>query len=598
LGEKKLWLQDDYVKFIRFGQWRIEQSGTGVLAFITNHGYLDNPTFRGMRQQLMQTFTDIYVLDLHGNAKKKERCPDGSKDENVFDIQQGVAIGIFVKEPGKAGAARVHHADLWGVRETEDKQAGKYPWLASHCVDDTQWVEPHAEAPFYMFVPRDTSHRQEYERGWKVLDIISVGTSGIVTARDEFVIDMDESALLTRMADLRSPGLSDDAIRGHYFTGKGSPKYPPGDSRGWKLPEARKAVAADSHWRERVAPCLYRPFDVRSLYYVPWMVDWPRDAVMPHMLAGQNLALLLGRAGQVVGDIVWDLCFCCRRPADFNAFYRGGVQLLPSYLYAPSQRDDQTTLPPGTDLQPASSRRPNLRQDLVIGLASCLGIAYLPDGRGDLEATFGPEDVFHYIYAVLHSPSYRERYAEFLKTDFPRVPLTSNRNLFRALVAKGADLVALHIMEDDYPAASWQVGSQVENLRHHESLPHQSPFASLITRFPIRGENLVDKGYPRYRPPGDKLADEAEPLAAGRVYINAEDTKKGARGQYFEGVPPEVWEFHVGGYQVCDKWLKDRRGRQLSYEDLTHYQRVVVALQETIRLMGEIDAAIPGWPLE
>lgn len=193
------------------------------------------------------------------------------------------------------------------------------------------------------------------------------------------------------------------------------------------------------------------------------------------------------------------------------------------------------------------------------------------DGSGDCEATFGPEDVFDYIYAVFFSSSYRETYAEFLKIDFPRVPLPSDRSKFRLLVKLGGELVALHLLE--------------------------SPLlARPATRYPVVGDNRVEKGHPKYFTPGEvepgsKAGDgDGAVLEVGRVYIN--------KSQYFEGVPPQVWEFQVGGYQVCDKWLKDRRGRQLSYEDLTHYQKMIVALKETIRLMGEVDSAVGEWPLE
>ena len=216
--------------------------------------------------------------------------------------------------------------------------------------------------------------------------------------------------------------------------------------------------------------------------------------------------------------------------------------------------------------------------------------------------------MFHYIYAVFHAPTYRERYAEFLKIDFPRVPLTSDVGLFRALCGLGADLVALHLLEDEYPHASWNRQSAVrrgaETPRPHQRAkggPEGCPLASLITRYPVPGDNTVAKGHPKYLAPGNLEPGTGNPLPSGRVYISKDDPKGGTHGQYFEGVPPEVWAFHVGGYQVCEKWLKDRRGRQLSYEDLTHYQRVVVALNETIRLMAEIDAAIDdhgGWPIE
>ena len=297
-GERKHWLQDDYVKFLRFAQTRIEKTGYGVLAFVTNHGYLDNPTFRGMRQSLLETFDRLYLLDLHGNAKKGEVSPDGTPDKNVFDIQQGVAIGIFVKDSNSKNKT-VFHADLWGVREdlsgTREVIGGKYPWLGTNDVSTTNWKAIEPSSPYYFFKPHDESSKSDYEQGWKITDVMSLNSSGIVTARDHFVIDFDADKLLSRVADLRAEALSDEALRGKYFQGKGSSKYLPGDSRGWKLPDARRQIRRDEEWQERVQPILYRPFDIRKIYHVPWMVDWHRQTVMKHMLSGKNYGMVVCR---------------------------------------------------------------------------------------------------------------------------------------------------------------------------------------------------------------------------------------------------------------------------------------------------------------
>jgi hypothetical protein len=242
--------------------------------------------------------------------------------------------------------------------------------------------------------------------------------------------------------------------------------------------------------------------------------------------------------------------------------------MFPLYIH-PSDKDEngpQRGFETAPSRQPAGKdgRRPNLNPEFIADLEKRLGLSFASDGKGDLKVAFGPEDVFDYIYAIFHSPTYRSRYAEFLKSDFPRVPLTSDVKLFRALCAKGAELVALHLLE---------------------SPTLEKP----IARYPVKGSNLVDKGFPKYVAPGEPEPGTGNPLKVGRVYINKE--------QHFEGVPPEVWNFHIGGYQVCEKWLKDRRGRTLTYDDQTHYCKVVTALSETIRLMAEIDKVIPGWPL-
>jgi predicted helicase len=616
LGEKKVWLQDDYVKFLRFAQWRIERTGAGILAFVTNNGYLDNPTFRGMRQQMMIAFTDIYILNLHGSSKKKEKAPGSLEDRNVFDIQQGVAIGIFVKEVGKEGPAQIHHADLWGPREH------KYEWLFEHDIPATTFKPLKPTSPFYFFVPHEEGARTEYDLWMKITELMQVNTAGIVSARDGFVFDFDESRLLERISDLRSNALSDEEIRNKYFEGKGSSKYPSGDTRGWKLPASREKVRSDKNWKNRMVPCLYRPFDTRALYYVPWMVDWPRPEVMGHMLSGQNLGLCTNRE---VND-EFRHALCTRQLVNdctVSLATRERTYLFPLYLYPPADEENkrQTELKVRTTHWPPGrgGRRPNLNPQFVAEMEKRLGLKFVPEmpdvgadqrvrpregasRQGGTPLQFGPEDVFNYMYAIFHSPTYRKRYAEFLKSDFPRVPLTSDVNLFRALCEKGAELVALHLLESP----------TLENP---------------ITGYPVKGSNVVEKGFPKYLAPGEPEPGTGKPLKAGRVYINTltpdpspkgrgepvsdlqpspsgrgcppgRTGEGGATGQYFEGVPPEVWDFHIGGYQVCEKWLKDRRGRTLSFDDLTHYQKIITALKETMRLMAEIDAAIPKWPIE
>ena len=598
LGEKNpKWLQDDYVKFLRWGQWRITQTGQGILAMITNHGYLDNPTFRGMRQQLMQTFSEIYLLNLHGNAKKKEVCPDGSKDENVFDIQQGVAIGLFVKVPGLPGPARVHYADLWGTRE------GKNQTLAQMEVVTTSWRELQPNSPFYLFVPQDTDLRAEYERGWPVNEIFPVNSVGIVTARDNLTIHWTPQDVMDTVKDFAK--LDPETAREKYHLGK--------DVRDWKVELAQKDLRTSGLKEQLVKPVLYRPFDVRFTYYTGQtrgFICMPRPEVMGHMLAGENVALITSRLTkgetfahtQVTRNISEVICMSPK--TSNNGF------VFPLYLFPCNHANNknQNSFLSLCEPETPYGRKVNLDSKFLLTLEEKVKLRFTHEGRGDLETTMGPEDVFSYAYAVFHSPTYRKRYVEFLKGDFPRLPLTGNKALFKALAGLGAELVSLHLME----------------------------FSSrLITTFPVTRDNLVEEV--RYVPPEVVKAQleaerarlaaetpELEPLprsrnqlrllvpqkhvaspaqasgttgagispAGGRIYIN--------KDQYIHGVPPEVWAFRVGGYQVCQKWLKDRKGRMLSFDDLHHYQKVVVALAETIRLMWEIDAAIDangGWPI-
>ncbi|TRZ68551.1 MAG: DNA methyltransferase [Methanothrix sp.] len=552
LGERNpKWLQDDYVKFLRWAQWRIEKTGAGVVGFITNHGYLDNPTFRGMRQQLMNSFSEIYILDLHGNVKKKERAPDGSEDKNVFDIQQGVAIGIFVKEPEKKGPATVYHAELWGLRED------KYQHLFDTNIESTEWTKLEPQSPFYFFIPRDIDRETEYQQGWKVAEIFPVNSVGIVTARDRLTIHFRPDEIWKTVQDFYK--LPVGGARKKYTLGT--------DSQDWKVYLAQEDVKVSGPNQNKVTPILYRPFDVRFTYYTGQAGGFncrPRSKVMRHMLAGKNLGLISARSNRsgamdhffVTSNIMETKCGESTTQSYIH----------PLYIYPhTNQKNSHEKKLVGADWPPGKDgRTPNLNPDFVADMEHKLKLEFVPGGKGDLEKNFGPEDVFGYIYAVFHSPTYRERYAEFLKIDFPRVPLTSDGELFRRLVVLGRELAALHLLES--PKLSQR-----------------------MTRYPVPGDHMIERGYPKYYPPGDKVPKTKEPLENGRVYIN--------KTQYLEGVPPEVWNFHVGGYQVCHKWLKDRKGRQLSYDDLATYQKVVVALKETMHLMKEIDELIPTWPI-
>ncbi|MCY7384267.1 MAG: N-6 DNA methylase [Microcoleus sp. CAN_BIN18] len=509
------WLQDDYVKFIRFGQWRISQTGFGVLAFVTNHGYLDNPTFRGMRQNLMQTFTDIYVLDLHGNSKKKEVSPDGSPDQNVFDIQQGVSIGIFIKEPGKSTPAKVHHGELWGSRTS------KYEALNLLDIDSIEWTNFQPQSPFYLLVPQNRDLLTEYNEGWKITDIMPVHSVGIVTARDSLTIKFSGEEVKDTIKDFVS--LPVEEARNKYDLGK--------DARDWKVSLAQDDLRSNNLDDSKIVPILYRPFDKRYTYYTGktrGFLCMPRFEVMRHVLQGDNLALATTRSVEIEE---WTHLFCTEQIIQHHTVSIKEVNYLFSlYLYPDTQNDQGNFF---------TDRTPNLSQNFLMAIREKLG--YTPT----------PEAIFYYAYSVFHSPTYRQRYAEFLKIDFPRLPLTRDKEIFTALAKKGEELVALHLMKS-------------------------KKLNKVITKYPVSGDNAVS----------EVTYKESE----RRVYINKQ--------QYFEGIYPEVWAFKVGGYQVLDKWLKDRKkaSRSLSFDDVLHYQRVVVALKETMQIMAEIDEVIPGFP--
>lgn len=538
LGERNpKWLNDDYVKFIRFAQWRIEQTGYGILAFITNHGYLDNPTFRGMRQCLMNTFDDIYLLNLHGNSKKKEKCPDGSADENVFDIQQGVSIGIFVKRGVSAESRCVRYADLWGSRES------KYKWLGENDHGSTRWADLAPSSPQYSLIPQDTDMRLEYECGWNVAQAFPINGVGMTTARDHLVIGFEKPTVLAHAQAFRDSTASDeDLCRQLQIPAK----------KGWDIRRSRQLIMRELDLEQFVKPIQYRPFDRRCIFYHDSLVWRTAKQVMLNMLAGGNLGLVTARSNKSQNP---DHFFCSTCPTEAKcgeSTTQSG--LFPLYLY-PSASSKKNLFDEGEPSSALGGRRPNLAPEFIADFSAKLGMEFMPDGKGDRQATFGPEDVFSYMYAVFHSPTYRARYAEFLKIDFPRLPLTSNPDLFRELCGLGDDLVALHLMNKQ---------------------------GSHLPSFPIEGSSVVEAV--RY--------SEPNAAAPGRVWINAT--------QYFEDVKPVVWDFHVGGYQVCQKWLKDRKGRTLTYDDQKHYQGIVAALEDTITLMAQIDAAIEqhgGFPI-
>jgi len=520
LGERNpKWLQDDYVKFIRFGQWQLSNSGVGLFSFITNHSYIDNPTFRGFRRNLATQFSNIAVLDLHGNSKKKESSPDGTSDENVFDIQQGVAIFAAWKSQGES--RRILHGDLFGTRQT------KYARLHGSSYASTKWAAVASSEPYYLLVPQSEALRAEYEAGMRITDLTITNGWGVATRKDYLLVDFDREDLRSRFNKI----LGGTAKEAYALGLKDNPH--------WMFSSVKDRLGKTVG--KRVVKYAYRPFDIRWVFYEPLMIErgdhrWP---IARHLFnLEDNLSLLVSRTGAAAGSPVWDVLFVANGISDLNLFRRGGAFMFPLYLV------------PGEDeLAFSSTKAVNLSPQFLNALCSQLKLK--PSTTG-LPTGLTPEDIFHYAYAVFHSPDYRSRYAEFLKIDFPRLPLTGNLELFRALARLGGELTALHLLE--------------------------SPkLAQPITEF-IGGRH----------PEVEKIS-----WSRNTVWVDKAQTTG------FQGVREDAWNFHIGGYQVCEKWLKDRKGRKLSKEDITHYQKIVVALSETIRLMKEIDEVIVkhgGWP--
>lgn len=545
-GEKK-WNPDDFMKFMRWAEWKLNQSGQGVLAFITSRTYLDGITHRTMRQHLRDTFDAIYLLDLHGDIY--ETPPKGVTDENVFDITKGVAIGLFVKTSKPANKPQINYHELWGSRTK------KYDFLGSHDVGNTDWNSINPEGPYYLFVESDKAIAGEYESFTEVRDIFEYHITAVQTARDNFVTGFSEDSLRERVHKFASPDSSDQKI---------AKQFNLNDTRGWKLSDARKELESKGINSSLFLDYLYRPFDRRTIYYSPILVDWPRNQISDHIAGRDNLGMLLTRS---VDDADKGISLVADCVADKRALAASKGEAKYFYLYRYPSAEDRATN--GDDLfsDAPGEREPNLTRDFIDACQERWGLDFATDGTGDLESTFGPEDVLHYAYAVFHSPTYRSRYEELLRIDYPRLPLTTDTNLVRKLCSQGAKLVELHLMEAT-------IG------------PSERP------GFPVSGKNEIIRRHPRYVAPGE-TAPDGDTVKEGRVYIN--------NTQYFDGVEPEVWEFHIGGYQVCNKWLKDRKGRALKgFSQLQHYQNVVATLRRTMKRMAEIDDIIDrhgGWPL-
>ena len=505
--KKKGALQDDYVKFIRFAQWKIDQNGKGIVGFITNNSYLDGLVHRRMRQSLMESFDEIYILNLHGNTRR------GETDENVFDIQQGVAIALFVKlREGrhKAEECKVYYYSI--VHDAgKTAREGKYGFLRNESWKTVEWKELEPKEPYYFFVPKDLSLEEEYSKFPKLDEIFEVYSSGVETQNDEATVAFTREELKQRIKDFVELGIEE--IRR---------KYGFKDKSVWNLRDATEAVKEDvlkfgdidRAFSSRAIKIWYKPFDVRWTYYHPQsggFMGRPRYNSLKHLALHDNMALVTSRqvlnefdAVLVVPTITVHRIFAAQ---NVNKAY-----LFPLYLYS----DDGKT------------RRPNLKPEFLEELRKRYG-----------DVT--PEDFLYYAYAVLHDPKYRKRYAEFLKFDFPRIPLY-DRETFEKYREIGEELVKLHLMKVDFPVEP-------------------------------------------------KLVDDD--LTVERVKYDGKDCVAINKTTKLCGIPPEVWEYTIGGYRVIEKYLKGRKGRKLSLDELEHIYRVIEILRRTIELVRELEAIEP-----
>lgn len=532
LGEKNpKWLQDDYVKFIRFAQWKMDKMDRGAIGIITNHSYLDNPTFRGMRQSLLKSFNEIYIIDLHGNAKKKEKSPDGSKDENVFDIQQGVAIAIFIKTEKNPKSCRIYHYDLFGLRQN------KYNTLQELNITNTDWKEISPKSPFYLFVPRNEELLEKYNRGLNLHDIFKINSVGIVTARDEFVIDTNITNLKQKILDFKELTNSDEEIKA---------KYSLAENAKFDIEKKRGIIAklTPDELNNKFSKILYRPFDSRFIFYHDALIERARKNIMVNMQE-ENIALCIGRQWSTVGSESFDVVFVSNNIVDFNLFRRGGENLFPLYILSNGEdrlffgmKEPEVEYNADNKTKSGLTKTPNFTKEFQEFI------------NNQYKISFSPEQIMGYIYAVLHSPTYRNKYVGFLKIDFPRIPFTDDEELFKELSAIGEELISHHLLKVNYSKNICKIDGDSDNFKV------------------------------------EKVSYEPDSM---KVWIN--------KDRYFAPVPPEIWNFYIGGYQVLDKWLKERKKHDitLSGEDVQHFIKVVNVLGNTIETMQKIDELTKDW---
>ena len=507
-------INDDYIKFIRFSMELFKKSSNDIIAFINPHGFIDNPTFRGMRWELLKSFSEIYIVELHGDYRRKEVCPDGSKDENVFDIQQGVCIFIGVKSDTK-DKCRVFRKDVYGLRDY------KYKWLNETDFSSIEWEEITLIAPYYFFVNRHLENTEEYEKGFSVRDLFTLDVMGVATARDAIVIDSNKERLrnkFNRIADLSIP---DEVIAEELFPNKIEKANLGSKKSGWSLSSARRAIDKDKI-DSYIQPISYRPFDKRYVFYMPEWIDRDRYEIMQHFIRGENYGLCLIRINRddvftvLVSDSITDKTILSSKD---------NANVFPLYVYREGLLE---------------SKRANFDNTIIEKIERSLGLHY--DERNNGKEYFNALDLLDYIYCILHSAKYRKKYSDLLKSEFPKIPYPTDKNEFWEYVNLGKKLRILHLMRDSCSEG--------------------------IVKLQGNGENIVEKSV---------FADDA-------IYIN--------KRQCFSPVSEEIWNSFVAGYQPLQKWMKDRKNKQLSDADIEHYCYMIEAIKKTVSVMREIDEII------
>ena len=503
LEEKKINLDDEYIKFIRFAQWKIEKTGKGIIGIITNNSYLDGITHRIMRKNLLDTFDKIYILNLHGNTKKKEH------DKNVFDIMVGVSIALFVKleKPLKEKEIYYYSTLENNVMTRDDK----YEFLFHNDIKTTNWTKLEPVKPYYWFVKKRLEFKDEYNKGWSLTKIFNVYGSGISTDRDKLFIDFNKEELENRIKILLSGDFDKDFIRKYNI--KNSSSYP-----------LLNRIEKNEFDSNNIKLIQYRPFDFRWLYYQIGLTSRHSFKVMQHFIKGENIGLGFSRIWDISTE--WNATLLTKNIVDVH-FIGGQSYIAPLYLYLENDK---------------SLNNNNLFGELEEGKIT----NFTKDFKKYITNLYTfkptPEEILAYIYATLHSPTYRKKYYEFLKIDFPKIIFTKDENKFKILSVLGLKLMELHRFKKNYPT-------------------------NQLTKFKGEGNFIIEKIY----------YDEKHQW----LYIND--------NQYFENVSNKIWEFEIGGYKVLNKYLKNRKNRELEYSEIYIIKKIINSISETIRIMKKID---------
>lgn len=513
-------INNDYCKFIRLGQNFVEKTNEGVLAYITANTYLDSRLFRGMRYELMKSFDKIYVLNLHGSTMRKESTEEVI-DQCVFDIRQGVAIIILVKQnkSNSQDLAKVYYKDIYG------KRSFKLEYLSSHSLQDVDFTELTLDAPLYTFRIIDPQIKAHYDEGFKIDALMPQKVQGFKSDKDLIAIQYQKQDIEHIVEEMRSEKTEQQLREGIGFK----------DTRDWKLEGSRQLLKVNKRWNMYFTQVQYRPFDIRWTYLHKAVVTYPRPLIQSSIFNRKNTVLCLGQQGNVIGDDEWSLVYCSTLPTDINVVPRGGIYLFPMFTY-----DEM-----GFCL-------PNFSHEILKAIEQNIGL-HLQDADAEERAEEGflAVDLIDYIYAVLHSTTYRDTYHDFLQNDFPTIPYPTSADYFFRMAELGKTLRELH---------------QLKGITQKD----------FITTYPVAAQK--DNNITRIR----KFEETSE--GVGRVWINKE--------QYFDGVPTEAWNMIIAGYQPLDKWLKDRKDKHLTGDELLHYQKIVVALDKTIRTQERIDEII------